>query len=237
MSERWAVHVDVEGFGAKWDDTADAFRGLNALMLGIFRIGSFAYPEPPDRLFAHQFGDGFLVVSDFPEESLDRAVLVSVALLRFVLAQGAIAKAAIAEGELSGITGCYPTEVREVSEDGRVELGAGLMTVFPVMGTALINSVGADKKTPSGPFLAIPANLASRISLNIDQETLGEDLVSLNWLQGELAGLSALQSSARLGTYSSADRVQQLKSYMSKNSGLSDSWKSNAIKYLVPNGI
>ena len=113
MQDRWAIYIDIEGFAAKWNDTIEAFRGLNALMEGIFWIGHRAFPEPPKRLFAHQFGDGFLIVSDFHEQSLDRAVLVSIALLRHVLSIGATAKAAIAEGDLSGIEGCYPSDIRK----------------------------------------------------------------------------------------------------------------------------
>ena len=64
LQDRWAIYIDIEGFAAKWNDTIEAFRGLNALMEGIFWIGHRAFPEPPKRLFAHQFGDSFLIVSD-----------------------------------------------------------------------------------------------------------------------------------------------------------------------------
>ena len=137
MTDRWALYVDVEGFGSKWNETdLDAFGGINELMEGIFRIGSRYYAESPSRLFAHQFGDGFLIVSDFYEEVLDRAVLVGVALLRQLLSVGETAKCAMDEGEVSDIANCYPDSVRRKYNRGRIRVGAGLMTITPVMGPA-----------------------------------------------------------------------------------------------------
>jgi hypothetical protein len=43
-NERWALYIDIEGIGSKWNETTmDAFRGINALMQGIFRIGDRYY--------------------------------------------------------------------------------------------------------------------------------------------------------------------------------------------------
>lgn len=54
MTDRWTLYLDVEGFGSKWTETdMEAFRGINELMEGIFRIGSRYYVESPSRLFAH----------------------------------------------------------------------------------------------------------------------------------------------------------------------------------------
>lgn len=234
MSGRWAIHIDVEGFGAKWNDTADAFCGLNALMAGIFRIGARAYPEPPQRLFAHQFGDGFLVVSDFHEERLDRAVLVSIALLCHVLASGAVARAAIAEGELSDVVGCYPPEIRHQPDRDHIIFGSGVMTVFPVMGTALIDSVALDKSCPSGPLLAIaPANL-SRCPPDVQSHQVDEKVACLNWLLGEPQGLYELQAASGLKSCSETERRAQLEQYLVDNPGLSEKWKSNSQRYLLP---
>ena len=233
MSGRWAIHIDVEGFGAKWNETADAFRGLNALMEGIFRIGDRAYPEPPQRLFAHQFGDGFLVVSDFHEERLDRAVLVGIALLRHVLASGAVAKAAIAEGELSDVVGCYPPEIPRQSDRDHIIFGSGVMTVFPVMGTALIHSVALDKSCPSGPLLAVaPANL-NRCPADVQSHKVDEKIVCLNWLLGEPKGLHELQVASGFKSFSESERCAQLEKYLIDNPELNENWKLNSQRYLL----
>ena len=54
--------------------------------------------------------------------------------------------AAIAEGDLADITGRYPKEVRDARIDGGTTLflGAGLMTLFSVMGMGLIRLTFAD---------------------------------------------------------------------------------------------
>ena len=233
MSDRWALHVDVEGFGAKWDDTMEAFRGLNALMQGIFWIGDRTYREPPDRLFAHQFGDGFLVVSDFHETELHRAVLVAIALLRHVLSQGATAKAAIAEGELSDIVGCYPEEIRKQPDRDHIIFGSGVMTVFPVMGTALINTVAIDKQSPSGPLLTVDPTNRHRLPLDVPVHPTDSGILSLNWLLADPAGLEELQRSAGMARHSKAERVAQLQRYIAANQGLSERWKGNAERYLL----
>lgn len=233
MTDRWALHVDVEGFGAKWDDTMEAFRGLNALMQGIFWIGDRAYQEPPDRLFAHQFGDGFLVVSDFHEAELHRAVLVGIALLRHVLSQGATAKAAIAEGDLSDIVGCYPEEIRKQPNRDHIIFGSGVMTVFPVMGTALINTVTIDKRSPSGPLLTVDAANRHRLPSDVPVHPADNGVLSLNWLLTDPPGLNELQGAAGMARHSKSERIAQLRSYIAANKGLSERWKNNAERYLL----
>lgn len=237
MSGRWAIHIDVEGFGSKWNDTMEAFRGLNSLMQGIFWIGSRVYPEPPERIFAHQFGDGFLIVSDFHEENLGRAVLVGIALLRHVLCNGAVAKAAISEGELSDVQGCYPPEVTTQRDNGNVLMGAGLMTVFSVMGTALIHAVTLDKQSPSGPLLTIGASNLDRIPPQARTHQIDEKIVAVNWLRSEPEGLRELQTTAGFKCCSEDERIAQLRSYITANDGLKDEWKSNAAQYLIEDGI
>jgi hypothetical protein len=237
MGDRWAIHIDVEGFGAKWDDTMEAFRGLNALMQAIFWLGERAYPEPPERLFAHQFGDGFLIVSDFHEETLHRAVLISIALLQHVLSQGATAKAAIAEGGLSDVQGCYPPEIGRQSNKGNIIFGAGVMTVFPVMGTALINAVALEKRSPSGPLLTVAASNLDRLPGDVSTIKIGESLVAINWLRSGPTGLCDLQKAAGLKSHSEQERIKQLRDYIAANEGLKDQWKENATRYLLSNGI
>lgn len=232
MNDRWAIHIDVEGFGAKWNGTAEAFRGLNALMAAIFRIGAGAYPQPPERLFAHQFGDGFLVVSDFHERLLHRAVLVSIALLRHVLYSGALAKATVAEGQLSDVVGCYPPDVRIQPDRNHIMLGSGVMTVFPVMGTALINSVGLSKRSSSGPLLTVAATNLERCQPDVQSHTICDAVTSLNWLRGEPEGLRELQVAAGLSSSTEAERMKKLEQYIVTNPGLPEPWKKNAQRYL-----
>jgi hypothetical protein len=164
MTDRRALYVDVEGFGSKWNETTmEAFRGINTLMDGIFRIGSRCYPDPPSRLFAHQFGDGFLVISDFHEAMLDRVALVGIALLRQLLSVGEVAKCSMDEGEISDVENCYPQSIRKQYNRGHIGVGAGLMTITPVMGTALIRTAAIQKRV-RGPLFVMRKELAYRVS-------------------------------------------------------------------------
>jgi class 3 adenylate cyclase len=105
MSEQWSLFIDIEGFSALWEHEVKVRLALGELMPGVFRVGQLCFPRDPERLFAYQAGDGFLIVSDFHEPSLDRCVSVAVALMRHVAgARGRFTRCSIAEGDLADIT-------------------------------------------------------------------------------------------------------------------------------------
>src|SRR5712691_3597868 len=96
--QRWCIWIDIEGFSNRWDkqeSELEALDSLRELMTAIYRIGTFAFPENPERIFAHQAGDGFAIVSEFGEPSLERPVAIATALLRHVATTKLFAKAAI----------------------------------------------------------------------------------------------------------------------------------------------
>ena len=71
VMNRWAIYIDIEGFSSIFTtNSTRAISLLGTLMKYIHLIGCNIYPKSPERLFAHQFGDGFLIVSDFPEEGV-----------------------------------------------------------------------------------------------------------------------------------------------------------------------
>jgi hypothetical protein len=142
ITDQWVINIDMEGFSYLWEREDRVLLSLGELMNAIFRIGWRSYSDYGDRLFVHQIGDGFIIKSDVHEENLERPLTIAIALMQHVASTGRFAKATIAEGDLPDIKGCYPREVMDNLEDGnRVRLGKGLMTIFPVMGTALINSI------------------------------------------------------------------------------------------------
>ena len=95
IRERWSFYIDVEGFRSFLDDDKmKAVRSLGELMRAIFRVGRNCYPDEMERICAHQFGDGFIVIGDHHEESLDRCVAIATAIMRHVAAHGAYTKAA-----------------------------------------------------------------------------------------------------------------------------------------------
>ncbi len=193
MDNRWAIHIDIEGFSTLCREGNDAMRGLNKLMLGIHRIGKNVFPEPPDRLFVHQLGDGFLIVSDFHEENLNRAASIATVLMKFITSFDIFCRATITEGGLSDIKGCYSNEVMNEchKDDWSISrMGAGLMTIFPVMGTALIDAVRIDKTSSKGPLITFPYEYRERLSnIFIINDIPDSNFASIDWVHTESENL------------------------------------------------
>ena len=231
--ERWAIYIDIEGFSILWETENQVIKSLRELMRAIFRVGRQFYPDSPDRLFTHQLGDGFLIVSDFHEENLERAITIAVALMQHVAACGWLTKSAIAEGELSDIQGCYPGEVMdELEGDNVVSLEMGLMTLFPIMGTALIRAVKCAKKTPSGPLLTIENSKSDRIPSSVPINLIGDsDLLCVDWVHMETDLLSRIQKCANLNAPGSKSLEVMLTDYFTKYP-LPEKWVANTWKYL-----
>lgn len=61
-------------------------------MEGIYRIGSSASATAHNRLFAHQTGDGFIIVSGFGAGRVTMPLAISIVLMRFVATGGGMAK-------------------------------------------------------------------------------------------------------------------------------------------------
>src|SRR3546814_19553759 len=64
--------------------------------------------------------------------------------MRHIATSGCLARAAVAEGDFADYSGCWPKEIRQeianLQSDDTVSLGSGIMTLLPVMGTALITA-------------------------------------------------------------------------------------------------
>lgn len=200
MADRWAIYIDIEGFRALYDREITVLKSLGDLMAGIYSIGTRFYPESPNRLFAHQTGDGFVVVSEFGAASLETPIAIAIALLRHVAARGRFAKASIGEGNFADIQGCYPRAIMEAcSEDHVVRLGDGLMTIFPVMGTALIDAVGIQKRSPKGALLTVASDNRSRLPSGcITKDMDGQEIIVIDWVHSALSLLEEIQNTAEL---------------------------------------
>lgn len=233
MSDRWSIYFDIEGFSALWDGEDQVLWSLGEMMRAIFRLGRLCYPREPDRLFAHQFGDGFLVVSDFHEKSLERCATVAIAVMRHVAASGRLVRAAISEGELSDIKNCYPREVLDCLEgDHTVGLHMGVMTISPVMGTALIRAVSIDKIAPSGPLLTAHSSMIPRLGPSIPYSNIvNTELVSIDWVHMCSELLTTLQEKASLTSPSPSDLDATLRRYCQEHP-VHDEWRSNVYDLL-----
>ena len=75
MYQRWCIYIDILGFSKVWEcDEYKALKSLGELMRAIYRIGKKVYPNEVERFFVHQTGDGFAIVSDFGEDTLERPI-------------------------------------------------------------------------------------------------------------------------------------------------------------------
>ena len=229
----WSIYFDIEGFSARWDEGTQVLYSLGDLMRAIFRLGHYCYPREPDRLFAHQFGDAFLIVSDFYEESLERCATVEVAVMRHVANSGCFASAAISEGQHADVMLCYPEEVLEcLDEDLTVSLGAGKMTISPVMGTALIRAAGLNKVAPRGPLLIIDSANSSRLGSSVPFMPMGETAyTSIDWVHMDSALLTSLQETSSLDS-PSPDELEVMLADYCREQPVSDEWRSSVHEYL-----
>lgn len=200
MQPRWAIYMDIEGFRALYSQENNILIALCDLMEGIFVIGRDCYPETPDRIFAHQTGDGFVIVGEFGAESLSVPVSIAVALLRHIAARGRFAKAAIGEGDFADISGCYPKVILDAREpDGIIRMGRGKMRLFSGMGTALIDAVTVMKSSPSGAVLSVSLANTSRLPpgcIVTEVPTMG--VATIDWVNSNWPALAALQKRANL---------------------------------------
>lgn len=236
MGERWGIYVDVEGFrsilGA---DELRAVHALGELMRAIFRIGRMCYPQSSDSITAHQFGDGFIVMSRSHEACLDRPAAITTAVMRHMAGNGHYARAAIVEGDLADIQGCYPEEVtscREGTDCHRISLEAGLMTLTTVMGTALTRGVRL-AEAGTGPLLLVGAELVSRFSEARPWQSISNHppAASLDWIHLDSDIVRSIQEKAGLDSPTAPEVEAALSRYCAENE-LKSSWTANVREYL-----
>lgn len=236
---RWSIWIDIEGFSVLWGKGDLAMGGLRALMSGIFAIGTRAYAGGDgERLFAHQFGDGFVIVGDFHEAALDRCAAIAVALMRHVTTAGCVARAAIAEGEFSDYSGCWPKEIRlkveKEQSDDVVGLGSGLMTLLPVMGTALINANKLDSGNKvKGAVLTIGTVDAVRVSASFPRRESNEapNLTMIDWVHATSPFIDEIVARAGIAPISQALLDASIRSYIADQPALTPAWIAGTTLY------
>lgn len=230
VNDRWAISIDIEGFSKHYEyDEARktyAIRALGELMNSVFLVGSRVFPGTPERnyaerLFAHQYGDGFLVGSDSPEADASRAIAIAVAIMRHMTMKGYVTKAAISTGDLSDIRGCYPSPMRDVQYD-RLELGMGLMTIISVMGTALTKAhkLAATRK---GAVLILDKQLVE-IGLPAGTKTRDPSSNCIDWVSSDLPLADEIAEKSQLRTASARELCEKLRAYSAIRPTPPDAW-------------
>jgi len=235
--ERWGIWVDVEGFSKLWSAGDLALHGLTRLTSLIFQIGRKCYSREPDRLFAHQVGDGFYIASDFHESSLDRCAALAIVLMRGMLEAGCVARASIAEGELADYSGCRPPAVQaEAARNGDIDvvaLGDGLMTLQAIMGQGLINAVALDKLTETkGALVCISQENARRLSPGFVTRALNPSgtIVAIDWIHSTSPRLEEIVSGAGLNRTAPSELARRLREYVEAQE-LSARWSEPTFRF------
>jgi len=230
MNNSWAVYIDVEGFSENYEYSEDrktfAILALAELMDSIVKIGTQCFPGDrdknfSDRLFAHQFGDGFIICSDFPEQDAIRAISIAVAIMRHMIIKGYATKAAISTGDMSDIKGCYPKSVRD-TDDERVYLGRGLMTIISVMGTALTKAHKLSS-TQKGAVLILDENLA-KLGLPEGVKVKDSSGGCIDWISSNLPMSEQIAHTAGLATGNPQALIEKLNSYYKQEPIPPSSW-------------
>lgn len=234
---RWSIWIDIEGFSKLWDDGL-ALAGLRALMSGIYAIGNKVYTDDGARLFAHQFGDGFVIVGDFHEEALDRCVAIAVVLMRHVATSGCLARAAVAEGDFADYSGCWPKEIRQelanLQSDDTVSLGSGIVTLLPVIGTALINANKLDSSNCiKGAVLTIASRDAGRIATGFPRRVSAADsrLTMIDWVHATSPIIDEIVVQSGFGGISAADIEAAITRYVGQTPKPPSAWIAGARDY------
>lgn len=229
---RWTIFVDIEGFGERYlsmppkETEADFL--LRELMRDIYRIGSEIYCRENDRLFVHQAGDGFFILPDFGDISLERPIGIAISLMRASLLRNGGLKSAISFGDRADITGVYPREVREAANGENIlKLGDGLMTIISVMGEGIVRAHKISQ-CASGPLLLIDRILAPKVrDLNLEFTEYARH-IELNHIRIHLTLADRILAHLGYSPPSADELRRKLLDYIAANESISDPWRRGA---------
>jgi hypothetical protein len=230
VKDPWAISIDIEGFSKHYEYDEErktyAILALGELMNAVYLIGSRCFPGTPEknfseRLFVHQYGDGFIVCSDFPESDVSRPIAIAVAIMRHMVVKGYAAKAAISAGDLSDIRGCYPKPMRDAQDD-RLHLGMGLMTIISVMGTALTKAHKL-ASTRRGAVLILDQQLVET-GLPAGTEIRDRSSNCIDWVSSSLPLADDIAKQSQLRTASAKALCQKLRIYCASQPTPPASW-------------
>lgn len=214
--DRWSIYIDVEGFSEIYRyQQGRAIQALGDLMEALFLVASKKFPTAPERLYIHQFGDGFVVVSDFMEPHPQRPIAICLAVMRHLLSRGVATKAVISGGDFADISSCYPEAVLAASNNRRhVDIGDGVMTITPVMGMALIAPYKLANRRSGAVLLLDPlifASLPATITVRAGYPAV------IDWIHSDIPDVNEVSDAAGLVKLAPQTAEARLRSYIDHN--------------------
>jgi hypothetical protein len=224
---RWSIFIDVEGFGPLYlKDPTHALISLGVLLDGVFKVGNVL--RSSHRVFAHQIGDGVILVADIPGPKPDGPIAIAIALMRHMLAAGVLGKAAVSLGDFADVRGCYPPSIRDnMDARGAIRIGDGLMTIFTVMGSALIAAYKLSAKR-SGACLLVDGEAYSELPEYV-KAGVGS-LAIVDWVHSAIPAASQVAKEAGLTMVTNDRAEEMLRSYLrTHRAGLRSDWIKNTL--------
>jgi hypothetical protein len=200
-------------------------------MEGVYLLGRASPKLGISRLFAHHIGDGFVLVDDGGAANVNRLVGAAVALHQFTLIKsGHFCASAIDRGGMADVTGCYPEVVREArTRDGVVPLGDGLMTVFPVMGTAIINTHRLLSKA-HGAVILVPESHVGSLDAGV-RTKVEEGVCFVDWFASESAPIAAARDLLGIGRLTKEELARHFDAATRRN-GCKPEWVARTSRFL-----
>lgn len=229
--ERWSIYIDIEGFSKIYKkNNIEALETLCQLMKNLYQIGKRIFPYSPKRLFIHQMGDGFVIISDHHEKSLERPLSIAIALMQLTLIKGGVARASISDGNFSDILSCYPSEIIEdIKEKGHLQIGEGVMTISQVMGDALINSYKLTNNNRKGPCLFVDAKLKRYLPRKELLILWGNQfMLEIDWIHSKPSLLNKILEGIDVKVPSIKNLEEAMDNYIKKHPALPKKWARNA---------
>jgi hypothetical protein len=229
--ERWAIYLDIEGtsniFAA---DKGRFYQALNALLDGAGRL----LPKVHPRVNAHQIGgDGFILVADSNEGKPEVPISIAVLLMQVLLINGSVGKGGISEGDFADHKSCL-LALRNLHKvgDKTFSLGDGILTVFPVMGTALINAHRRKEHAPSGCLLAIDSAMLETKPEGVLLSQSGPDFAVIDWIHTRTATMDDMLKRTRLSLPAPSDLRNRLGAYVRGTGKLGEeTWGRNSLVF------
>jgi hypothetical protein len=232
IMERWSLIIDIEGFSKIYpDDMVRALKPLRSLMEAIYNVGKYICPESPKRLFAHQIGDGFIIVSEFSECSPELPLALGIFLLRNILIGGGLGKCAISQGHFSDIQGCYPKSIiKNIDNSGTVRIGRGIMRVFPVMGSALINAYRLSNME-SGSLLIVDGDFLKSIPEGSVISKSTDDYKIIDWIHSNTTEIKEITNKTKVTHPDEISLEESVRKYIKENDeSLPEVWTKNTVE-------
>lgn len=231
--DRWAIYLDIEGTSKLYvKDEMVFFRAFDALLATLHKVGTRVYPETPNRLFVHQLGgDGLIIVSEFAEGIPEVPISIATILLQVLLMNDTVGKAGISAGTFADIRGCYPalTDMTK-SSDNTYCLGRGVLTTFPVMGTALINAHRFASNAPNGSLMAVDRVLIEAVPLGVVLARQQANFMILDWVHTRTAAMESILFRSELDLPPSQELEKRLTDYVHNTGDFADTeWGCNTL--------